>query len=89
MKALDSTLGKMLKVRNTRVYNREASLGSGKPLCSQQQTKSTLISHTGLNHEVTLSYSCVREAELSTFDFFSSSVCFVLLAYADFTILEH
>lgn len=50
---MDSTLGKMLKVRNTRFYNTEAPLGSGKPLCSQQQTKSTL-SHTGLNHKVTL-----------------------------------
>lgn len=60
MKAVDSTPGKMLKVRNTKVYNGEAPLGSGKPLCSQQETKSTL-SHTGLNHKLTPSHSCGRE----------------------------
>lgn len=76
MKAMDSTLSKMLKVRHTKFYNREASPESGKPLCSLQWTKSTL-SHTGLNHKVALSSSCEREAELSVFPLILSLVHFV------------
>lgn len=73
---MDGTLGKMLKVRNTKFYNREASPESGEPLCRLQRTKSTL-SHTGFNHKVTLSSSWEREAELSAFPLILSLVHFV------------